>query len=66
MDIPIRDMNSGNKAIAEVPVIYDFKYTPAVSYYFDIALMIAVDDSSVRASKRTRYPLVFANQDLRV
>ena len=67
MNVLIRDMTLGNKAIAEVPVkICDAEHLPSESRYFDIAWLIAIDGGLVKAGERSRYSFEFANQDLKV
>lgn len=61
MNVLIRDLDLGNKAIAEVPVkICDVKYTPAANHYFEVAWLIALDKGLVKASKKSKYSFEFA------
>jgi len=67
MNVLIRDLTQGNKAIAEVPVkISGVKYIPTANHYFDVAWSIALDGGLVRANEKSKYSFEFASQDLNV
>lgn len=67
MNVLIRDLKLGNKAIAEVPVkLCGVKYIPTANHYFDVAWLIAVDGGLVRAGEKDRYSFEFASQESRV
>ena len=66
MNVLIRDITLGNKAIAEIPVrICDVKYIPTASHYFDIAWLIAICGGLVRAGERSRYSFEFTSHDFK-
>jgi hypothetical protein len=59
----IKDLQLGNKPIAEVPVtICRVKYIPTADHYFDVAWLIAVDGGLVSAGDKNRYSFEFAQQ----
>ena len=67
MNVLIRDLSSGGKPIAEVPVkICGVKYIPTANHYFDVAWAIAVDGGLVKADEKIQYSFEFANQEFKV
>ena len=65
MNVLIRDLALGKKAIAEVPVkICDVDYIPTADHFFDVAWLIALDNGQVKAGEKDRYSFEFANLGL--
>lgn len=64
MNVLIKDLDLGGKAIAEVSVkICDVNYMPTSKHYFDVAWLIALDGGLVRAGEKDKYSFEFANRE---
>lgn len=67
MNVLIKDLDLGGKAIAGLPVkICDVNYIPTSNHYFDVAWLIALDGGLVMAGEKDKYSFEFANRELSV